>query len=137
MGFRDALLRETEATIATLERRLLSGGDAPEKRVISGVPAALRRDQAVTPQPEPSAIAQSLATVQAELEKAVAAARLGPFEGYLCALERHLVRLDRLSGKLHAETALPRAKLRSARGRAPKALPRRRVAGEPPALPVQ
>jgi lysozyme family protein len=137
MGFRDALLRETEASIATLERRLISGSDATEKRVISGVLAALCREQALAPQSELIATAQSLATIQAELEKAVGAARLGPFEGYLCALERHITRLDRLSGKLHAQAALPKATLHRPRGRAPKALPRRRVAGEPPSVPVQ
>ena len=130
MSFRDALLREIEASIATLERRLIGSSDATEKRVISGVLAALCREQELAPHPELIVTAQSLASVHSELEKAVGAARISPFEGYLCALERHLARLDRLSGKLHARSALPRAKPLRSRGRAPKTPPGRRVPGE-------
>jgi lysozyme family protein len=130
MSFRDALLRETEASIATLERRLITSSDATEKRVISGVLAALCREQEPPSQSDPIVTAQSLANIHSELEKAVGAARVSPFEGYLCALERHLTRLDRLSGRLHARSALPKARLRRSRSRAPKALPRRRVSGE-------
>jgi lysozyme family protein len=58
---------------------------------------------------------QSLSLARDELEKAVGAAHRGPFDGYLCALEHHIERLDRISGRLHAKLALPRANLRRAR----------------------
>ena len=137
MNFTDALRRETEASIATLERRLISGSDAMEKRVITGVLAALCREQAHASDAGSDRNRAVAGHHPAELEKAVGAARVSPFEGYLCALERHLARLDRLSGKLHSEAALPRANLHRPRGGAPKSLPRRRIAGERVSVPEQ
>jgi hypothetical protein len=63
-----------------------------------------------------------------ELEEAVAATRRGPFDGYLMSIERHLARLYRLSGKMHARDSLPMATTRAPR-RGVARLQRRRKVG--------
>src|SRR5262245_48372227 len=120
MGQTEALQREFAASIETLERRLVSSADMREKRAIAAALIVLSAEQTRLQHADLLATLQSLATARDELERAVGAARLGPFEGYLCALEHHLERLDRVSGRLHAKLALPKATLRSSRSGALK-----------------
>ncbi|HZF25433.1 MAG TPA: hypothetical protein VEZ88_04155 [Steroidobacteraceae bacterium] len=135
MSLRDGLQREIAASIETLERRLVSSGDAREKRAIASALIVLSGEQLRLGQDLLTTL-QSLAIARDELEKAVGAARLGPFDGYLCALERHSARFDRVSGRLHAQLALPKAHLHRPRAGAPKQPPgRRTISRRPTATP--
>ena len=126
MSLIDDLRREVNAAIDTLGRRFGSTTDEEEKRVILERIDALNGELSILNQAALLDAAASLATVTAELEKAVAAARLGPFDGYLTAIERHLMRLNQLSGKLHERESLPLATVRATRGGAPKRPSRKR-----------
>jgi lysozyme family protein len=120
MSLIDDLRREVNAAIDTLGRRFASTTDAEEKRVILERIDVLNGELSILNQAALLDAAASLATVTAELEKAVAAARLGPFDGYLTAIEKHLMRLNQLSGKFHERESLPLATARATRGGAPK-----------------
>ena len=116
----DDVGREVEAALDTLRRRLASTIDDEEKRALLERIDALGGELAILRRAAPLDAVGSLATATAELDNAVAAARLGPFNGYLAAIEKHLARLNQLSGKIHARESLPRATTRPARGGAPK-----------------
>jgi lysozyme family protein len=126
MSLREGVQREIAASIETLERRLVSSGDTREKRAIAAALIVLSDAQLRLKQTDLLVTLQSLAAARDELERVVGAARFGPFDGYLCALERHLARFDRISGRLHAHLALPKAGL-SSRAGAPKEPPGRRT----------
>ena len=128
MSLREGLQREVAASIETLERRLVSSGDIREKRAVAAALIVLSDEQQRLKQTDLLVTLQSLATARDELQRAVGAARFGPFDGYLCALERHLARLDRISGRLHAQLALPKATSSRMRAGAPKRPPGRRTA---------
>ncbi len=120
MSLIDDLRREINAAIDTLGRRFGSTTDEEEKGVILERIDALNGELSILNQAALLDAAGSLASVTVELERAVAAARLGPFDGYLTAIEKHLARLNQLSGKLHARESLPAAVVRPTRGGAPK-----------------
>lgn len=134
MNLVDVVRREVAAAIGTLGRRATGTTDDEEKRAIATCLETLRTELALL---EPATLleaAGSLATVTAELERAVAATRVGPFDGYLSALERHLVRLNRLSAQIHARESL-RSTARAPRGGAPKRLRRPRSRTREPVAP--
>jgi lysozyme family protein len=120
MNLVDAVRREVAAAIGTLSRRLTATTDDEEKRVIADCMDALRQESSLPGRDSLLDAAASAATGTVELEKSVGAARRGPFDGYLTAIEKHLVRLNQLSGQIHARESLPRASLGGARGGAPK-----------------
>ena len=126
MRLNDHLRLEINAAIDTLGRRSDSTIDEAEKRAIFERCDALKSELSSLDQADLLDAAGSLANVMVELEKAVAAVRLGPFDGYLTAIEKHLARLNQLSGKLHARESLPLARARTTRGGAPKRGRRRR-----------
>jgi lysozyme family protein len=127
MSLREGLQREVAASIETLERRLVSSGDTREKRAVAAALIVLSDEQQRLKQPDLLVTLQSLAAARADLERVVGATRFGPFDGYLCALEHHLVRIDRISGRLHAQLALPNAALSWQRTGAPKRPPGHRT----------
>jgi len=116
----DQARAEIDAAIETLMRRHGSSADDAEKRVILGIIDELNGELAVLNQAALLQAATSIASATEALERAVAAARLGPFDGYLAAIESHLTRLNRLSGAAHASDGLESAVVRPARSRAPK-----------------
>jgi lysozyme family protein len=85
--------------------------------------------------------ADILADADALLVKAVAAARAGPFDGFLTAMEGHLQNLYALSGAMHASESLPPAPEEKglSKPRAPRARRkgRRAAAGAEPPLAVK
>ncbi len=117
----DDLRKEISAALETLGRRFRSSTDDQEKRALDEVSTALENQIGLLNQAELLDAASSLSNVTAQLEKAVAAARLGPFDGYLTAIENHLKKLNQLSGKMHGRESLAPAFARAARGGAPKA----------------
>jgi lysozyme family protein len=132
MSVVDDLRREISAEIETLGRRFRTSTDEAEKRTVADVVAALEAEIGLLNQATLLDAANSLATVTAQLERAVGAARLGPFDGYLAALERHFERLNRLSGKIHGHESLAPAAARPVRGRGKKTGRKRRGRREAP-----
>jgi lysozyme family protein len=116
----DQVRAEINAAIETLARRHASTADAAEKPAILATIEDLNGELALLNQAALLQAASSIASATAALERAVAAARLGPFDGYLAAIEGHLTQLNRLSGKAHEGDSLESAVVRPARGRAPK-----------------
>lgn len=129
----EELRHELSRAINTLRRRHANTTDAAERKAIRGSIEALNRKIAVLNQAQLLDAAATLALAAQDLERAVAAARLGPFDGYLSALETHIDRLNHLSGAMHAQESLapapedggestmrlPRAPRRLARGLEP------------------
>jgi lysozyme family protein len=113
----DELRREIRAERETLGRRFRTTGDAAEKEQIRQVIEALSDQLAELNQAALLQAATSLTVVTAELERAVAAARLGPFDGYLAALEGHFERLGEISARMHGSESLPAAPEFSVRAR--------------------
>ena len=117
---------EIKAAIATLTRRGSSSADEKEQQAIAAVVAGLEGEVSALKGATLLQTANCIANATEALERAVAAARQGPFDGYLTAIEGHLVRLNRLSGTAHAGDGLdsavaPQARVRSPkRGRSPK-----------------
>lgn len=116
----DQLRAEINAAIETLVRRHGSSADAAEKAVILHTIEDLNGELSLLNQAALLQAANSIASATEALERAVAAARLGPFDGYLAAIEAHLTRLNLLSGKAHASDSLESAVVRPARGKSPK-----------------
>jgi lysozyme family protein len=116
----DPLKAEINAALKTLTRRRGSSADSAEKQVIVAIVEDLERELAVLKRATLLQAATSIANVTEALELAVAATRLGPFDGYLTAIEAHLTRLNRLSGTAHASDGLKSAMAPRARGRSPK-----------------
>lgn len=129
----DELRHELSRAINTLRRRYANTTDAGERKSIRGAIEALNRKIAMLDQAQLLDAAATLTLAAQDLERAVAAARLGPFDGYLSALETHIDRLNQLSGAMHAQESLapapedggestmrvPRTPRRLARGLAP------------------
>jgi lysozyme family protein len=135
MNLVDAVRREVAAAIGTLGRRSIGTTDDEEKRAIAACVKALGAESQLSGRATLLDAAASLATAGVELEKAVAATRVGPFDGYLSAIERHLTRLNRLSGRIHARDSLRAAATRASRGGAPKRLRRPRSRTREPVAP--
>jgi lysozyme family protein len=102
----EELRHELSRVINTLRKRHANTTDAAERKAIKGAIAALNRKIAVLDQAHLLSAATTLTLASQDLERAVAAARLGPFDGYLAALETHLDRLNQLSGAMHAQESL-------------------------------
>jgi lysozyme family protein len=135
----DKLKREIRAAIATLKRRDGSTTDEAERRAIREAVDDLNGQVTLLNQAAPLDAANSVASVTATLEKAVGAARLGPFDGYLAALEAHFTRVNQIAGELHSGQRLESASAPSTRaakkspkkGKAAKRPARRRAAPTP------
>lgn len=129
----EELRHELSRAINTLRRRHANTTDADERKAIRGSIEALNRKIAMLDQAQLLDAAATLTLATQDLERSVAAARLGPFDGYLSALETHIDRLNQLSGAMHAQESLapapedggestmrvPRAPRRLARGLEP------------------
>jgi lysozyme family protein len=116
MATNDQVRREIDGAIETLVRRHASSADNAEKRVIVEAIEELNGELSLLNQAALLEAASSIASATATLERAVAAARLGPFDGYLAAIESHLTRLNRLSGKIHEKESLESAQVATTRG---------------------
>lgn len=97
---------ELTLVLATLHRRRASTGEAAERKALTRLIARLGKTVSALEGAAPLGTAERLADAIERLETAVAAARHGPFDGYLSALEGHFARLSALSGALHAGDAL-------------------------------
>jgi len=113
----DRIRAAINAAIETLTRRHNSSADATEKQVIAEAIDDLIGEIAVLNQAALLDAANSLASATEVLERAVAAARIGPFDGYLAAMESHLNQLNRLSGTAHAGESLESAAVPLSRAR--------------------
>ena len=111
---------EIKAAIKTLARRGSSSADPKEKQAIAAIVDELNGELAALKRATLLQAATCIANATEALEHAVAVAKQGPFDGYLTAIEGHLVRLNRLSGTAHAGDGLDLAVVRQARGRSPK-----------------
>jgi lysozyme family protein len=111
----DKLKREIKAASATLMRRKGSTTDEAERRAILDAVDELNGQLTLLNQAAPHDAANAAVNVIATLEKAVAATRLGPFDGYLAALEAHFARANQIAGELYFGERLARADAPSAR----------------------
>src|SRR4051794_31404497 len=102
MAVIDQVRSEINASINTLIRRHGSTADPAEKAAIEQAIGDLTDELTLLNQAALLEGASSIGNATTILERAVAAARLGPFNGYLSALEKHLTRLNLLAGKAHA-----------------------------------
>ena len=109
MAVIDQVRSEIRASINTLGRRFGSTADEAERKAIGDAIDDLNDELTLLNQASLLQAASSVASATAILEKAVAAVKLGPFDGYLAALESHLTRLNVLSGKAHEGDSLERA----------------------------
>lgn len=115
------LRRVIDAACKTLDRRARNTADEHERGAIVATIPRLR-ELGESKRPTVLEVAMALASAAEELERAVGAARVGPFNGYLCALETHLDGLNALSQAIHARDALggasvPKRARRHVRGR--------------------
>ncbi|MCG3201977.1 MAG: hypothetical protein NFCOHLIN_01849 [Gammaproteobacteria bacterium] len=102
----EELRHELSRAINTLRRRHANTTDADERKSIRGTIEALNRKIAMLDQARLLDAAATLTLAAQDLERAVATARLGPFDGYLAAIETHIDRLNQLSGAMHAQESL-------------------------------
>jgi lysozyme family protein len=143
MNFAEQLRDEVSRSIHTLRRRYANTVDAAEKQTISKLIAALGKKLEGLEQATLLGAVDGLADAGALMVKAVAAARTGPFDGFLAAMESHLQNLYTLSGAMHAsESLLPAPEENdSPKPRAPRARRRRpgrrAVPGTEPPLAVK
>jgi hypothetical protein len=107
MDLADELRYEISRSINTLRRRQANTADDSERAELRTVIDSLNDKLDHLDQADLLAAANVLADATVDLEHAVAAARVGPFDGYLAALEGHLDGLSRLSGEMHARDGLP------------------------------
>jgi lysozyme family protein len=140
MTLTEQLRFELTRAINTLRRRLVNTSDEAEKKALRKALEGLNDEQSALNQADLLQAAEVLMDATTTLESAVAAARIGPFDGYLAAIEEHLRNLDVLSAEMHGREALPpapepegaleapaapapRAAARGARARGARALP--------------
>ena len=116
MSVIDQAKSEVKAAINTLMRRHGSTADAAEKAAIVRAIGELNDQLKLLNKADLLRAASSLGIATATLESAVAAARLGPFDGYLAALESHLTQFNVMSGKAHAGDSLERAEIATPAG---------------------
>jgi lysozyme family protein len=115
-----AVKTEIKAALATLARRGGSSADEKERQVIAAIRDELMGEASALKKANLLQVATCIANATEALEHAVAAARQGPFDGYLSAIEGHLARLNRLSGTAHASDGLDIALVGKARTRSPR-----------------
>src|SRR5262245_21520888 len=109
MALNGDVRRALLAAAETLSRRARNSADAAEQATLREVIESLRREAGAHPADNLLAAAEILANATTGLERALAAVRHGPFNGYLAALEKHFASFNRLSGRLHRRDALGRA----------------------------
>jgi lysozyme family protein len=109
VGFTRKLRSTLRAAANTLRRRAAVTPDARERRTLGTLAARLARSAGGRRALTPLEVGTNAADVVQTLERAVAAARIGPFGGHLTAVQRHLRALHRLSGAIHRRDALPPA----------------------------
>ena len=100
---------ELSRAVNTMRRRHASTGDTSEQKALTRVIQRLNKQLAALDQADLLSAANTLADGVEALEAAVMAARHGPFDGYLAALEGHLDNLSNLSGAMHGVDALASA----------------------------
>lgn len=129
---------EISRTINTLRRRYTNTADADEGKVIRKAIDTLNGKLSALNRASLLAAAQVLSDVTEVVQDVIAAARKGPFDGYLGTIEDHLNRLYRLSGEMHGFDALPPAPEPEAGAPVPRAARASRAltrdAGLPPPL---
>ena len=109
MNLTAQLSDEISRSILTLRRRNANTADATERKTVKRVVAALEKKLARLEEAPLLTAADILTDAVPELETAVGAARSGPFDGYLSAMEAHLNCLYMLSGGMHESESLPPA----------------------------
>ncbi len=109
MFLAEELRYEISRSINTLRRRSAATADNKERKDLATAIQDLNDKLDILDQADLLNTALVLTDASQTLEKAVGAARTGPFDGYLSALEGHLDRLNRLSGAMHGQEALPPA----------------------------
>jgi lysozyme family protein len=129
MNLTRRLHAEISRSINTLRRRYANTANAAERKTVTKIIAALEKKLPRLDRAASLDAAVILANSGVQLEKAVAAAKTGPFDGYLAALEGHLQTLYALSGALHAsERLFPAPATRGASKARPTREPRLRTA---------
>jgi lysozyme family protein len=111
---------EIKAAIATLCRRGGSSADDKERQAIAAIVVDLEGELSSLKGATLLQAATCIANATQALERAVGAASVGPFDGYLTAIEGHLTRLYRLSAMAHESDGLDSAVVRPARSRSPQ-----------------
>lgn len=97
---------EISRTINTLHRRFATTTDRGERKIIERVIRSLNRQLSMLNQAQLLDTASVVAEATTELEKAVAAAKTSPFNGYLAALEEHFQHFFNLLGELQGSDRL-------------------------------
>ncbi len=100
---------EISRSISTLRRRHANTADAKEKKAIIKTVESLNGKLSMLNQATLLDAAVTLSDATQDLEQAIAAAKKGPFDGYLAAIEGHMDRLQMLSGEMHGRDRLPPA----------------------------
>jgi lysozyme family protein len=139
MNLTAQLSDEISRSILTLRRRHANTADAAERKAIKRLVAVLDKKLARLDGAALLSAADILTDAVPDLEAGIAAARSGPFDGYLAAMEAHLNQLYLLSGGMHESEGLPPAPedpeapaVRSARKRRARPVRRAARATEPP-----
>ena len=109
MDLAEELRFEISRSINTLRRRQANTADDKERKALRTAIGTLNDQLDILDQADLLAAAEVLADAAAVLEKAIAAARTGPFDGYLGTMEGHLDGFYRLSGEMHSRDGLPPA----------------------------
>lgn len=109
MNLVEQLRYEISRSINTMRRRYANTADEAEKKAIMKVIHSFNKKLTLLDQAGLLQAAGTLADAVADVEKAVAAAKTGPFDGYLAAMEEHLCHLFTLSGAMHGSESLPPA----------------------------
>jgi lysozyme family protein len=109
MALKDQVRNEIRESMRTLKRRLGSSPDAAEKTVIRQAIDELDDLAGNLGRASALQLADAIASAIESMLSAVGAVKMGPFNGYLSALEAHLTRLNLLVGKVHAGERLPSA----------------------------
>jgi lysozyme family protein len=106
MNFSEQLRDEVSRSIHTLRRRHANTADESERKTITQLIASLGKKLTRLDRAALLEAADLLADSGVALEKAVAAAKTGPFDGYLAAMEAHVQNLYTLSGVMHESEGL-------------------------------
>jgi len=109
MSQTEELRYEISRTINTLRRRYANTADEAERKTLLDTIASLNGKLSLLNQVSLLQAAQALTDATEDVRSVIAAARMGPFDGYLAAIEAHLNRLYSLSGEIHAFEGLPPA----------------------------
>ena len=109
MSLNDAARGEFVGSISVLVRRRANTTDKKEIAVIDTAIEDLNDKITMLSQASLLQAAAAVANATDDLEKVVASARTGPFDGFLGEIESALKRLLDLQGQMHASEALPDA----------------------------